>query len=1000
MRHISLKRVPVGIFATVLLLMGSLSASAQYYMNVYEKGGSNSKYAISNLDSVSIVKYDVANVSRLTINNSRLNLETGETAQFSVRGFASNGTEIPLTGVTWKSSNTAVATVDAKGAVRTYKSGNATITASIGSISVTCSLTVADHTYTLADLSRITINKSSANIETGDSTKLTARGYASNGTEITLKNVLWRSSNPAVATIDENGMVKTHKSGYATISVSFGMISNSCYLTVVDHTYTTADVVKIGIDKKDVNVITGDSVALNVKGFAKNGVEIPLSGVAWKSDKTDIATVDASGFVRTYKQGTAHIIASVGQFKDTCVATVRNKLVAMDVLIDSLAESGIYLGVICFNEKVDIIPIKYLNTEYKAMADSFIDVIPMAEGTALYYAVDKAIEAFGLDSLPGDISKVAIVTFTDGINLSSNALLITEKGWKYDTEKDYGNAIMKKIATYSIEESQITSYSIGLKGKDIRTKEDSLDFVETIHNLASVDSLAFVVSDMSEVNKRFKQIAKELNQIDYLYSVPVKIQARDDGTKVRYTFDGVNDADASTMYIEGILNYYDSILVDVHYHGLTSSSGSVVRGATIPGSSAFQLFTFENVKTESGKPIDWNFTGEYYVVNNRWRTNEEFRSKQTELIDKKKSSAVIMLVLDYSSSLGKDDYETLQEKSKEFVGTLYSANDTTIANNDGGNNNSIYSKTPIDLSLAVSINGTRYYLTKEEYRRADLSKAVIEGLTVVFGGQSFIMALQDEPISSLPQSYAISYYDNLPSKAQGEVISARWTYINNALKTFGGTPLSTYFWTKYYTSSSSYTYRYYVYSGGGQLSNTNSNSTAYPVRLVYSTDASTPITWRDANDLSLVAYKNNEAYYFTKQKWDDVANKSEYDVKGVLVTAGKKNKFVIALQNEQTDNIVQSSAISYYGSNLPTTAQGYIIGYRWNSINNALKDFGGTSLSSNFWTNYTTSNSSYTYRYFQHLTARIRSDLFIHILNIGWNLLRILSPFLWEIRTY
>ena len=231
MRHISLKRIWVGIFATVLLLMGSLSASAQYYLNVYEKSGSNSKYAISNLDSVSIVKYDVANVSRLTINYSRLNLETGESSQLSVRGFASNGTEIPLTGVTWKSSNTAVATVDTKGVIKTYKSGNATITASIGSIYVTCSLTVVDHTYTMADLSRIVINKNSANIETGDSTKLAARGYASNGIEITLKNILWKSSNPAVATIDENGMVKTHKSGNATISVSFGLISSSCCTT-------------------------------------------------------------------------------------------------------------------------------------------------------------------------------------------------------------------------------------------------------------------------------------------------------------------------------------------------------------------------------------------------------------------------------------------------------------------------------------------------------------------------------------------------------------------------------------------------------------------------------------------------------------------------------------------------------------------------------------------------------------------------------------------------
>ena len=91
MRHIYLKRVSARIFATALLLMGSLSASAQYYLNVYEKSGSNNQYEIANLDSVSISDVKAIDntpvLTHLIINEHEVNLETGGSTTLSVKGY-------------------------------------------------------------------------------------------------------------------------------------------------------------------------------------------------------------------------------------------------------------------------------------------------------------------------------------------------------------------------------------------------------------------------------------------------------------------------------------------------------------------------------------------------------------------------------------------------------------------------------------------------------------------------------------------------------------------------------------------------------------------------------------------------------------------------------------------------------------------------------------------------------------------------------------------------
>ena len=57
MKHIASRQAYLRLAAITMLLMGTLSAYAQYYMNVFQKNGTNVKYLVSDLDSVTFSSY-------------------------------------------------------------------------------------------------------------------------------------------------------------------------------------------------------------------------------------------------------------------------------------------------------------------------------------------------------------------------------------------------------------------------------------------------------------------------------------------------------------------------------------------------------------------------------------------------------------------------------------------------------------------------------------------------------------------------------------------------------------------------------------------------------------------------------------------------------------------------------------------------------------------------------------------------------------------------------
>ena len=613
-------------------------------------------------------------------------------------------------------------------------------------------------------------------------------------------------------------------------------------------------------------------------------------------------------------------------------------------------ESGLYLGVMGFNQSVSTQPISILKGDTKSAYDSFIDALSMKNGTVLCYSVDQAINALQTATLPDDVSNVGIVTFTDGLDQGS--LMIDDR---FDSDDEFLTAIQQRITKETVAGLPISAYSIGLRGNDVTSAADIAKFQSTLKQLASSEENATEVQNMAEVNAKFLEIAERLNRSTYIQTITLKMPGISNGTRIRFTFDNVSAAELSSTYIEGTFNLRSRTLTDVVYHGMTSTSGTTITGVA---DGIFVTFTFDGIHTEDNNLLSKDFIDEWYLTSaSSWQINSEFDKDEQPDILSEQSSAVVMLVLDCSSSLG-SQFPTAQANAKSFISTLCSST-------DGGNENphnddpTLYSTTPADLTLAISYNGVRYFLTQEQYAKANLSRATIEGLTIIFGGQQFIMALEHEPTDNVYVDYAIDTYgEQLPNLDQAEVISARWTSINAALVAFGGTQLSSS-WTCTQSGSS---YYYYLTNGNGRVNSYSSSSTA-PVRLVRPLTESTPIIWRSPLNLTLaVKTVKNTTEYYTQEEWRDVPDKDSYSVIGLAIVV-ENTKFILALNNENINNLYASNAISYYGESLPTYQQARVISACWSYINSALVAFGGTQLSSS-WTCTQSGSSSYYY----HLT--------------------------------
>src|SRR6266702_2485642 len=154
-------------------------------------------------------------VASVTVSPASATVAAGQSVQLTATPKDANGTPLSGRTVTWSSSNTTVASVNAGGFVTSSAAGSATITAASEGKSGTAAITV-----TSVPVASVTVSPAPASVPAGQTLQLTATPKDVNGNPLTGRTISWSSSNTSVATVSSSGLVSGVVAGSATITAT------------------------------------------------------------------------------------------------------------------------------------------------------------------------------------------------------------------------------------------------------------------------------------------------------------------------------------------------------------------------------------------------------------------------------------------------------------------------------------------------------------------------------------------------------------------------------------------------------------------------------------------------------------------------------------------------------------------------------------------------------------------------------------------------------------
>lgn len=252
-------------------------------------------------------------VTGVSLDKNQISLVEGETAVLTATVAPEDATN---KNVSWSSSNTEVATVEA-GTVTAIAEGEAviTVTTEDGGLTAECAVTVTASTVSVEG---VALDKTELEITEGETAVLTATVTPENATNV---NVSWSSSNTEVATVD-GGTVTAVAEGEAVITVTTedGGKTAECAVTVVR---AAIHVDGVTLDKTELEMTEGDVETLTA---TVTPADADNKNVSWSSSNTSVATVEG-GTVTAVAEGEAVITVTTedGGLTAECTVTVAAK---------------------------------------------------------------------------------------------------------------------------------------------------------------------------------------------------------------------------------------------------------------------------------------------------------------------------------------------------------------------------------------------------------------------------------------------------------------------------------------------------------------------------------------------------------------------------------------------------------------------------------------------------------------------------------------------------
>lgn len=334
-------------------------------------------------------------------------------------------------------------------------------------------------------------------------------------------------------------------------------------------------------------------------------------------------------------------------------------------------ESGVYMGLIAFNNIVTERSISQLNKSTRRFFTNFVDNMKVGNATLLYKAVDKAIDNLCGFTFPADISNIVIITFTDGVDKGSLS------GTSYLYNSEYASYLSDRITNTKIDGHNIQSYTIGLKSSGVGDEDEFMYNLKTLASKSSSVNSEFVtvVKNTKELEDKFIKIYENLTKQISQSIINVSVPMMEHQEKFRFTLDytkKAEDVPNSKIYFEGVFNKINNTIENLILKGFKSSCGGTISVKNVGNNITFSLNDCRDLngnifKLENDAIAQWKYIASRKI----WQYNRENESGEdvkTEII---KSSLGIVLALDASTSLQESEdgdlFPQVKSTAKHFI---------------------------------------------------------------------------------------------------------------------------------------------------------------------------------------------------------------------------------------------------------------------------------------------------------------------------------------------
>lgn len=233
----------------------------------------------------------IESVAGITLNYREKTIDPEETFVLKATVLPSDAND---RGVTFTSSNTAVATVSEDGLVTGVAGGTAIIIVRTNDrgLIATCTVTVQQ------DITGITFDITDMYLPKGENKKIS---YTLTPANATIRDLEWSSSDPSIAFVDSEGYVHGVALGEVIITATAkdgSKVSATCKVKVIN------PITKIQLSETSLIMMEGDEHTLTYTISPQNA---SVTDVKWTSSDVSVATVNSLGVVQALKQGETRI---------------------------------------------------------------------------------------------------------------------------------------------------------------------------------------------------------------------------------------------------------------------------------------------------------------------------------------------------------------------------------------------------------------------------------------------------------------------------------------------------------------------------------------------------------------------------------------------------------------------------------------------------------------------------------------------------------------------